>query len=334
MLIYAGIDEAGYGPLLGPLCIAATVWEVDSTAASTDAPDLWALLRAAVCKRPTDRKSRVAIADSKKLKPPKEEDGALDQQLRHFERSVLACLQAASPTLSLATDSDLLAHLGAAPPAGTPWYEGSSPIPCCHDAAAVRIAANMLTQAMSAKSVRLNACRCIAIDAAELNSAHQQVGNKAAISGHAVWTLICSIVATHGSRVSHIRLALDRQGGRIRYMSDIRNNLPDWSIQVLQEDESGSRYLLRATLNGAPRTISLTFESRSEERHLPIALASMVAKYTRELWMARMNSFFGARIPGLVPTAGYVKDGRRFVSEIEPELARLGTARDTLIRSV
>jgi hypothetical protein len=52
------------------------------------------------------------------------------------------------------------------------------------------------------------------------------------------------------------------------------------------------------------------------ERFLPTALASMTAKYLRELSMRAFNEFWCSRIPNLRPTAGYPKDAHRFRSAI------------------
>jgi hypothetical protein len=48
------------------------------------------------------------------------------------------------------------------------------------------------------------------------------------------------------------------------------------------------------------------------ERFLPTALASMTAKYLRELAMRAFNEFWCARLPDLRPTAGYPADSHRF----------------------
>ena len=61
MLIYAGIDEAGYGPMLGPLCIGCSILTVEQHDASTGAPDLWSRLDHAVCRGRKDRGGRLAI---------------------------------------------------------------------------------------------------------------------------------------------------------------------------------------------------------------------------------------------------------------------------------
>jgi hypothetical protein len=66
------------------------------------------------------------------------------------------------------------------------------------------------------------------------------------------------------------------------------------------------------------------------ERFLPSALASMAAKYVRELAMCAWNDYWQRQIPGLRPTAGYPVDARRFADEIRVTQQNLGIA-DNLI---
>ena len=67
-LLLAGIDEAGYGPTLGPLCVGMTLFRVRDWEPGQEAPDLWKLLSGTVCKKPSDARRRIPIADSKALK--------------------------------------------------------------------------------------------------------------------------------------------------------------------------------------------------------------------------------------------------------------------------
>ena len=95
-LIYCGFDEAGYGPMLGPLCVGMAAFRVRGWEADGHAPDLWELLSRGVCRDARDKRGRVAIADSKKLK--------LSNQLKtkhplvHLERGVLSVLAASGST--------------------------------------------------------------------------------------------------------------------------------------------------------------------------------------------------------------------------------------------
>jgi hypothetical protein len=60
------------------------------------------------------------------------------------------------------------------------------------------------------------------------------------------------------------------------------------------------------------------------ERFLPTALASMTAKYLRELAMRAFNEFWSARVPNLRPTAGYPMDSHRFRNAIAVAQRELG----------
>jgi ribonuclease HII len=49
----------------------------------------------------------------------------------------------------------------------------------------------------------------------------------------------------------------------------------------------------------------VSFEVDADDTHLPVALASMVGKYVRELQMARLNAFYGSHVNGLTEASGY-----------------------------
>jgi hypothetical protein len=48
--------------------------------------------------------------------------------------------------------------------------------------------------------------------------------------------------------------------------------------------------------------------------------------------MMRFQSYWRQQAPEVKPTQGYVSDGRRFLSQIEPLIGKLGIDRKTLIR--
>jgi hypothetical protein len=72
----------------------------------------------------------------------------------------------------------------------------------------------------------------------------------------------------------------------------------------------------------------LAFAERAEDESFAVALASCAAKYARELAMRAFNTYFGALQPGLLPTAGYREDGRRWLREARAALesARVAAA--------
>lgn len=330
MLVYAGIDEAGYGPLLGPLCVAACAFSIEGFDASAPVPDLWKTLSTAITATPSDRRNRVAIADSKRLKGA---GGESVHPLRHLERGVLAALGSAGDLP--ATDTELLARLGVDPHADErkPWYESESPLPIGNDRASIEIAANRLRVAADRAGVRLVSLACEILDGKGFNERVERFRNKAEVNFSLAMRHLDRIRLGLGDR--HPTVVIDRQGGRTHYREALALNFPDAAMTVLDETEAESSYRLRwSGLRGGPdRSLTVRFVAGSEDRHLPVALASMTAKLVRELLMARLNRHFRALNPELKPTAGYVEDGRRYLDEIRPLLEGSGIAVERLVRS-
>ena len=324
MLVYAGIDEAGYGPMLGPLCVASATFVLKDADPTEGPPDLWDLLASAVCRRSSDKKRRIAIDDSKKLKGA---SSARAHPCRHLERGVLAGLY--SSTNALPESDTALLDLIKAPVPTEPWYEGD---PICLPLAGTsdehRITGAMLQRALESAGIALQEMACETIHPRQINTAASARERKSSLNLAAALRLADRIRCTH--RAAHPRIIIDRQGGRSDYREQLAMAWPHASIRILGETKRVSRY--RLDFPEGPLTIS--FEAESEQAHLPAALASMTAKLVRELHMARLNRFFGARIPDLKPTAGYVQDGRRFVQEVDPLLRKLKLDEHQLIRSV
>ncbi len=121
---------------------------------------------------------------------------------------------------------------------------------------------------------------------------------------------------------------VDHQGGRVRYLEGLARVFEGCSFKVLQEDERRSSYRLTA----AARQAEIHFAVGGENRHLPVALASMTSKYLRELFMQIYNSYWSSQVPNLAPTAGYYADGRRFYQAIQPTAQKMGIDEQMLYR--
>lgn len=334
--IIIGIDEAGYGPLLGPLCVAAATFRADpappspSSAASVSVPtlpgeiDLWSRLESAVCRKPRDPRGRVAIADSKKLKRPNDASG---HPLEHLERGVLACLATVDGSaVRPADDLALLDAVGARPCAAPPWEGAAVPLPLANDPALIGIAAAMLARTMERAGVHLLRLRVAALDAPDFNGALARTRSKASVNTSVAFEHLLD--AARRFPRERIVAAFDRHGGRMHYREELAFTFPDARIRVLEETETRSSY----ELVDGDRRIHASWEVESESKHLPVALASMTAKLVRELWMARLNRYFAQFLPELKPTAGYVEDGRRWLAEVTPHLPRIGVDRERLVR--
>ena len=75
------------------------------------------------------------------------------------------------------------------------------------------------------------------------------------------------------------------------------------------------------------------FVAKADAHDAPAALASMTAKYVRELFMEGLNDFFAAKRKGLRRTAGYAVDGRRFLDDVRDLLEELKVDADRFVRT-
>ena len=324
MLVYAGIDEAGYGPLLGPLCIGASCFVLEDADPADGPPDLWELLSDVLCRKPSDKKRRLAINDSKQLKGSSKGKA---HPCRHLERGVLAAIAAHDVSMP-GSDSVLFEHLGIGIPQ-EPWYEGAPiELPLSGTVEEHQIQAAMLKRTLQTAGISIHSIRCETVHPVQINDAASRHERKSALNLAAALRLANELRQDHPN--SHPRIVIDRQGGRQSYREQLALAWPGATIRILGETPEISRY--RLDFSEGP--ITLSFETGSEANHLPAALASMVAKLVRELHMARLNRFFGQKIPELKPTAGYVQDGRRFMREVDPICRELALEHGQLVRGV
>jgi len=243
--------------------------------------------------------------------------------LRHLERGVLSFCPGELPR----AEAGLLSRLGATLPAH-PWLASAVPLPLAHTAEELRIARGRLHRAMRGAAIRCAAMHCTAIDAATFNRGIDRYGNKAEVNFRATARLIDRIWRAHAA--DHPRIVVDRHGGRTRYGDALAAALPGAAVDVIAETVTVSRYLLRR--EGSAATVSFAVDG--DGRFLPVALASMTAKYVRELLMGRINRFFQDHLPQLKATAGYYGDARRYLTEIKPVMRALDLPPSALVRTV
>ncbi|MCC7406703.1 MAG: hypothetical protein IT442_01440 [Phycisphaeraceae bacterium] len=338
MFLYAGIDEAGYGPLFGPLLISCAALAIAAPPAPPPAsrdvpvavapPDLWRLLRTAVCTDRTCPKGRIAVNDSKKL----HHSSDTSHRLRHLERACLsfAALAGHRP----ATLADWLTCLGDATHqnlSNLPWYHPTEarpwpPLPHDCSPAELAIDANFLASAARDASVSVLHLAASVVFEDRFNHLVAQTRSKASASFTFVAQHLDHLWQNHGHHAPYV--VVDRQSGRTRYLDLLRTCFPTASLRILEESPTLSAYHLEQP----PRSMTVRFEVDSEQRHLPTALASMLSKYTRELLMLRFQSFFTALAPTVKPTAGYGADAKRFWLEIQPHLPSLAASAPHLKR--
>ena len=93
MGLIIGMDEAGYGPNLGPLVISATVWRVPGDPRQVD---FWKSLGSVVSQSATKDSDRIHVADSKEVYLPSrgiQPLNDLQQRIRKRESHDLSPIQ-------------------------------------------------------------------------------------------------------------------------------------------------------------------------------------------------------------------------------------------------
>ncbi len=306
-----GTDEAGYGPNLGPLVVSASVWWVDEP---TDGYDLYQRLNGVVRKSVSrDGKCRrLAIADSKALYSPSQGLGAL-------ERGVLATLALTDhcPVDWLDVWSMLdpasLEHLPT-----MPWHQDFDlRLPLVAKPEDLVRLVPKLRRGFERAGVRLVALASRAVFPERFNRSNVELGNKSETLSKTTLALVADLLPHCAGEP--VTIVCDKHGGRNYYQRPLQQQFPDPLVEVLLESRAKSLY----RWGPADERIEICFRTEGES-FLPAALASMAAKYLRELSMRAFNAFWCGRVPDLSPTAGYARDARRFKTEIQEKQLALG----------
>jgi ribonuclease HII len=309
----AGVDEAGLGPILGPLVVAGVAM------AGPEGADPWRLLRGRVS-RSRHAKGRIRVADSKKVNTG-------PHGLRHLEETVLTFWAARHGGLP-ATLAGWLGQLGVDVPAlrRCPWYQDLEvPLPLCADRGWLELQSELLARSLDKAGLQVLQMALRPVDVEEWNGLIAETDNKSRAHFRAYAEVIGRLLTALPDRA---HLVADRCGGRMHYGADLSALRPSASVQVVQEEPHCSVYRVRE----AGAAVTVTFAERAEDRAFPTALASCCAKYLRELMVHAINEWFAARVPGLQRTAGYFTDGHRFLQDLQPHWERLQVPQGLLVR--
>ena len=325
MTYLIGTDEAGYGPNLGPLTVTGTLWENQSGQAC-----LYDALEEVIKPAP-DRKSdnRLVVADSKVVYKS-------SGSIKNLETTVLSFLialhrrhgegQGAAKVESDGVPGSIEGLVCMACP-GIDWrclkglaaYDFSDvKLPLKANSDEICDRANHLLVAMRAAEVDLQSIECRPVFPTEFNAGLSNFGNKATLLSNRTLEIVSRLKAMTND---DLEVVCDKHGGRSKYASLIKTHLTDQPICIGAETKDCSDY----TFSDQDRDVVVRFQARGES-FMPTALASMVSKYIREVFMTAWNTFWIQQIPDLKPTKGYPLDAKRFKAEINELQAQLGIA--------
>ena len=313
MGLVIGMDEAGYGPNLGPLVITVTAWEVPGAPHEFD---FWSRLSTGVA-QPGTRNSdpdRILIGDSKQVYSPA-------RGLRDLETSVLTLLDSASIRPgSFRELYQILARPCFEIAEFEPWFQTDLALPLVPS-----VEANFLAKWETACRDSGLILRGIASDVVlteRFNAAVSEYGSKGLALSRMSLALLREL--WDPDEDDTVLIVADKHGGRNRYDDLLAEVLDDRFIFRLEEGTQRSRYRIGRA--------EVCFQTRAES-HFPVAVASMLSKYQRELAMDCFNRFWQSHLPDLKPTKGYPTDARRFKNDIAEVQKRLGIPDATLWRN-
>ena len=356
MSLLIGMDEAGLGPNFGPFVVAATVWEVPGSPGDFD---FWTAFDTVLTHSPMSCDPRLHVADSKQVFQP-------NRGLAALERGVWSALRMSgiqadtfSNLCQAMVESPSAAHDrtrrtgGLTPPAPKPlqqghgrnslfdddelsaarsptetacnrddeqqlpWYEGDG-LALPVDSSDLSMAAPW-QQVCDRLGVRLVAIRADVVEPLRFNRLVRRYDNKSQATSRLAMNLLRSVWQPEDQQAL---IVADKHGGRNRYDTLLAETFGQ-PVECLTEGAALSTYRIG---NG-----ELRFQPRAES-HGPVALASMVAKYLRELAMHQFNRFWQVRLPDLKPTQGYPLDAKRFRDNIADEQRRLQISDEILWR--
>ena len=299
-MIVAGIDEAGYGPRLGPLVVAASAFRLEE---GVKEPALNRLLAV------SGTGGGLPINDSKLLYHGPETFGVLETSvLGHavLARGVLPLRVRALLEVAVDFHADEVEEL--------PWYsQRLLPTPLPRRATVDEILQRAARQGelLSDRGLQFVGFWAAPIPEPRFNHLTRSRGSKAWPLFLAAGRLIDTLMASFPR--DELLVRVDRHGGRARYGDLLAHYFPLAPIRTVRETEQQSSY--RCDFPDRP-PVRIEFEVGGDGRRAPVALASVVAKTVRELFMESLNSWFAERVPGVRRTAGYNQDSHRFLRDV------------------
>ncbi len=325
MLLIA-VDEAGYGPKLGPLVVAATAWQlpdvvVDSQQSMQQSDSTIANFFACLSEPVCLGELKLVVDDSKKLFHSRGHDP-------------LAVLHAVASVCKVwCGDGELKLK---------PWLKKIA----SRDGAALKhpawlkhlrtsefvshSGAQDVINHWKRKGATLTEVATRIVTAEQFNKVIDRGFNKSDLLSDTSLRLVADVLDRHGSQ-RHVHVYCDRHGGRQFYGAILQHIWPEDSLRIVAESRRESVY----ELVSEQRTMQIRFTVKGDS-FPPVAMSSIHAKYLREICMNAFNAYFKKHAPrgqNLRPTAGYPVDADRFLLEASETIKRLEIEPSRLIRS-
>ncbi|MEO9590613.1 hypothetical protein [Rhodopirellula bahusiensis] len=314
------VDEAGYGPKLGPLVIAATRWEGPTQSAewNDSIAKIWEVMKTPV----RIDGQLIRVDDSKRVFQSRTQRrgdtsplGNLHRVLSFAHRSMgktESNWQARLPRL-IPDDLACVAEIPWLADMLTPgrWLDDLPDIWLPDESIAPA------TQAWSIPEWKMTDARARLVTAKSFNAFCEPSvagisANKSDLLGETSLGLVASMMESKElDSHTHGQIFFDRHGGRRYYAGVIAATFPDANIRVVDETSRCSVYDVQTETH----QLRMHFTVKGDS-FVPVAMSSLHAKCLREIAMTFLNRYFQDRWVGPEPfqaTAGYPVDADRFL---------------------
>lgn len=316
--LYIGVDEAGYGPNIGPLVVSSTAFRGP---AALDAVDWWKVLRKTIC-RAGKTKSKFVVDDSKAVLAAPTGRASLDQ-------SVVSMLRlAACPHPGLKEMVTFLAPIDAEHLCAEHWYVESILISDANEDPWSGTNHGRLHDGMTVAALSFDKPMVRVLFPSKFNEYLDRHPTKADVECELILDILGRRLASLPDDCKQVIITVDRLGGRRYYREIVESLAVDAFVLTVEEQVELSIY--RFTWEG--RDVEIRFRVQGDSHSLPVAAASMIAKYVRERCMDEFNEYWSRQIPGLQRTAGYPGDSKRFLAEVQHLLGELGISMNSFWR--
>lgn len=310
--------------MLGPLTVGYSVFCLPRACTPADIlkMDLWTDL--GIGREPAERKKRPVVCDSKKLYSP-------SKGVKALEEEVLTWAKLARIDLSnLQSLWQTFCPLAREKPEAYDWYnQPEFELPLMGSANRIHLRAKPVQTVLESTGYHMHGFGVAPLLVREFNGLIQRVNNKSKTE----FEVISRVIGHFWRELTNLAVVCDRQGGREKYGGILSEHFPEAGVKKLHESKEISTYEL--TISGVANRPSMfiAFMEKGELSQLPIALGSMAAKYLRELMMELFNKWWTQHAAELKPTAGYYKDGRRWLNDTAVIREAMGTDDSILIRN-
>ncbi|MFM7096762.1 MAG: hypothetical protein ACKO16_05020 [Gemmataceae bacterium] len=305
-----GMDEAGYGPNLGPFVMAGVIanWKAEGD---------WVESFKNLCRSASNKKdiTRPLVDDSKKAYSKEGVEG--------LERTVASFFELGQNMGQCLNEKSVhgLEHLIHEPwfkPEENTFFPGLDP------------EALYSTNSRNFASIGFESfdCRFFILPSLVFNQIVEKNDNKGAVLSAGMISIFKHLENLFSSGDA-IHGFVDKHGGKNNYSATLQNILNKGLILAGQEGVYESNYKSL----GADQDWNFRILPKADVKFPMVGLASMLAKWMRERLMSQFNAYWAEQVPGILPTAGYPGDAPRFYDLIKEKAQALGMTREKVWRN-